>query len=133
MQHPPPLVDARLTEEPIPPSLPSPPPLNECGAVLTFRRVVRGTHEGKPISAVRYEVYEKMALAKITEIAEALGRNHGALAVTVIHRHGVIRVGETVVYVAVRAPTRRAAVGCVDDIIDVMKRDAPIWRVEAMP
>lgn len=133
MQHPEPQVDARLTEDPIPPLFPSPPPGPDCGAVLEFRRVVRGTRDGGPISAVRYEVYEKMAMAKISEIAEALGRNHGALGVTVIHRHGVISVGETVVYIAVRAPTRRAALGCVDDIIDVLKRDAPIWRVEAMP
>ena len=133
MQHPEPQVDARLTEDPIPPSLPSPPPGPECGVVLEFRRIVRGARDGAPISAVRYEVYEKMALAKILEIAAALGRNHGALGVTVVHRHGVISVGETVVYIAVRAPTRRMAMGCVDDVIDVLKRDAPIWMVEAMP
>lgn len=127
-----PQVDARLTEEPIPPSFPSPPPGPDCGAVLEFRRVVRGTHEGRPISALRYTSYEKMALAKIVEIAAALGATHGASGVTVIHRHGIISVGETVLYIAVRAPTRRAAMGCADDIIDVLKRDVPIWRVEAM-
>ena len=126
-------IDVNLTEEPISPLLPSPPPGPACGVVLEFRRVVRATLDGAPVSAVRYEVYESMALAKLMEIATTLGRTHGAIGITLIHRHGVIPVGETVVYVAVRAVHRRAAVGCLDDLIEVMKRDVPIWRMGGVP
>lgn len=79
---------------------------------------------------MRYEVYESMALAKMTEIAAALAINHAALGITFIHRHGLIAVGETLVYAAVRAHTRSAAMACLNDLIDVVKRDAPIWRIE---
>ena len=67
--HPPPQIDVRLTAEPIPPSLPSPPPGPSCGVVLEFRRIARQTRDGGPM---RYVVYEKMALSKMTEIATAL-------------------------------------------------------------
>jgi molybdopterin synthase catalytic subunit len=94
--------------------------------VLEFRRIARPTRDGGPM---RYVVYEKMALSKMTEIATALARTHAALGLTLIHRHGPVQVGETVVYVAVRAHTRSAAVACLNDLVDVVKRDAPIWRV----
>ncbi len=126
MGHPPPEIDVRLTAEPIPPSLPSPPPGPSCGVVLEFRRIARQTRDGGPM---RYVVYEKMALSKMTEIATALAHNHAALGLTLIHRHGPVQAGETVVYVAVRAHTRSAAVACLNDLVDVVKRDAPIWRI----
>lgn len=133
MEHPEPQIDARLTLEPIPPSLPSPPPGPGCGVVLEFRRVVPAALDGAPISAVRYDVYESMALAKLSEIATTLARTHAAIGVTLIHRHGLIPAGDTVVYLAVRAPHRRAAVGCLEDIVEVMKRDVPIWRMGGVP
>lgn len=126
-------VDARLTDEFIPVPFPAQAPGAECGVVLEFRRLARGTVGDRPATLLRYEVFEKMADAQLREIASTLGRTHGATAVTLVHRHGLIPAGETVVYISVRAPHLKAATACLDDLVDVVQRDVPIWKIAVPP
>ncbi len=73
---------------------------------MEFRGVVRGEENGKTISALEYEAYPEMTEREIRRILESLAAEFPCLAVKVIHRVGVIPVGETAIYVGVASSHR---------------------------
>jgi molybdopterin synthase catalytic subunit len=42
-------------------------------------------------------------------------------------------VGEAAVYAAVAAPHRREAFAALAELMDLLKTDVPIWKVEVVP
>jgi len=103
------------------------------GAWVEFRGVVRGEENGQPISALEYEVYPKMAEREIRRLLEALAVKYPCLAARVIHRTGIIPVGETAIYVGVAGRHRAEALALVAEFMDRLKQDVPIWKRRALP
>ncbi len=101
---------------------------SECGAVVTFTGVVRGTEQGKPIEALEYSCYESMARTQIEKIARAAGKRWPVQAMTLIHRTGRIRVGETAIFIAVQSTHRKEAFAACQYLIDRLKKMVPIWK-----
>ena len=54
----------------------------------------------------------------------------GVADVAVLHRTGVVAVGEASLVVAVAAPHRAAAFACAEELIDSLKARVPIWKKE---
>jgi len=52
------------------------------------------------------------------------------MAVNVVHRHGRIAVGETIVLVATASTHREAAFEAARFIMDFLKTEAPFWKKE---
>jgi molybdopterin synthase catalytic subunit len=100
----------------------------EMGAAVEFQGVVRDMEDGRKIVALEYECHEEMALALLRGIAEAVAAFHELDSLVVVHRVGVIPVGETSLYVrAVTRHRREAFLACEETIIR-LKRDVPIWK-----
>jgi MoaE-MoaD fusion protein len=100
------------------------------GGVVVFLGTVRSRSRGKRILHLEYEAYIEMAEAKMREIAERLGREHGPLRIAMHHRVGDLRVGEVAVIVAAAAPHRDAAFAAARGAIDELKSVVPIWKKE---
>lgn len=98
------------------------------GAVLRFEGVVRGTEDGGQIEGLDYEVYDPMATRELERLAESIVERHGLLAVEVLHSRGRVAVGECSFHLSVAAPHRAEALAGVEEFIDTMKRDVPIWK-----
>ena len=94
------------------------------GAVVTFEGVTR------EVDRLEYEAYEEMALASMRAIAEAAVERHGLCAAAVEHRVGSVPLSEPSVVVAVSAPHRGEAFAGAREIIDAVKAQAPIWKLE---
>jgi molybdopterin synthase catalytic subunit len=94
------------------------------GAVVVFEGVTRTVDE------LDYEAYVEMAEARLTAIAEEEAARHGLCAVAVEHRTGVVPLSEPSVLVAVSAPHRGEAFAGARAVIDRVKAEAPIWKVE---
>src|SRR5829696_5328480 len=94
------------------------------GAVVLFEGVTRDVPE------LDYEAYVEMAEPKLTAIAEAEAARHGLCAVAVEHRTGTVPLGEPSVIVAASAPHRGEAFAGARSVIDRVKAEAPIWKVE---
>ena len=77
-----------------------------------------------------YEAYVEMAEPKLDAIAQEEAARHGLCAVAVEHRTGTVRLGEPSVIVAASAPHRGAAFAGARAVIDRVKAEAPIWKVE---
>jgi molybdopterin converting factor subunit 1 len=94
------------------------------GAVVLFEGVTREVPE------LDYEAYAEMAVARIEAIAAEEAARHGLCAVAVEHRTGAVARSEPSVIVAASAPHRGEAFAGARALIDRVKAEAPIWKVE---
>jgi len=125
-------IEIQLTHEPVLEKISPPPSIGAHGAWLEFRGVVRGEEDGQTISALEYEAYPEMAEREIRRIFEWLAAKYPCLAAKVIHRVGVIPVGETAIYVGVASPHRGEAIALLAEFMDRLKQDVPIWKRRAI-
>jgi MoaE-MoaD fusion protein len=94
------------------------------GAVVTFAGVTR------EVPALEYEAYAEMAVPQMTAILERAVTRHGLCAAAIEHRTGTVELSEPSVLIAVSAPHRGEAFAGGREIIDELKRAAPIWKQE---
>jgi molybdopterin converting factor subunit 1 len=94
------------------------------GAVVLFEGVTRDVAE------LDYEAYAEMAVAKLEAIAAEEADRHGLCAVAIEHRTGTVALSEPSVIVAASAPHRGDAFAGARALIDRVKAEAPIWKVE---
>ena len=94
------------------------------GAVVIFEGVTREVPE------LDYEAYAEMAVDKLRAIGEQEAARHGLCAVALEHRVGTVPLGEPSVVVAASAPHRGEAFAGARALIDRVKAEAPIWKVE---
>ena len=103
---------------------------DEAGAVLIFEGVTRNHHDGRTVMRLEYEAYAGMAEAQMSAIcSEISGRWPGA-RVAMVHRVGVVAVGEASVVIGVSAPHRDEAYAASRHAIDTLKASVPIWKKE---
>ncbi|GAB4384811.1 MAG: hypothetical protein Kow0022_08560 [Phycisphaerales bacterium] len=100
----------------------------ECGAWVVFEGLVRETEDGKRIRALNYTTYEPMAQNMLAEIASAVLDKYHLLRVLVEHSRGQVPVGRCSFRLCIGAPHRKEALAAMDEFIDRMKQDVPIWK-----
>ena len=100
------------------------------GAVVTFVGRARDVaDDGRQVTELDYDVYPEMAdrvLAEISAEAEARWR----VAVAVVHRHGLVPIGEAAVAIVTAATHRAEAYEANRFIIEAIKERLPIWKRE---
>jgi molybdopterin synthase catalytic subunit len=97
------------------------------GAVVCFEGVTRD------VEALDYEAYVEMARDKLRAIGEEEAARHGLCAVALVHRTGRVPLSEPSVIVAASAAHRGEAFAGARALIDRVKAEAPIWKVELTP
>lgn len=102
------------------------------GAWVEFGGVVRNEENGKRIAALEYECYDTMAIRVMREILGQLAARHACLAAWVIHRVGLVPVGEEALWVGVAAVHRNEALSLVTEFLDRLKENVPIWKCRAL-
>ena len=100
------------------------------GAVDVFIGTTRGISEGRRILRLEYEAYEPMAIACLNRIAQEVAAQWHVTKLSVVHRTGVVPVGEASVVIAVSAPHRSDAFAACRSIIERVKTEVPIWKKE---
>src|SRR5208337_4811505 len=125
-------IEIQLTDRPIAETILSPGQTGAVGAWLEFRGVVRGEENGQAISALEYEAYPEMAEREIRRLLQEISARQPCRAAKVIHRTGIIPVGETAIYVGVVSPHRGEAIALLAEFMDRLKQDVPIWKRRAI-
>ena len=105
----------------------------DCGATVTFTGTARDHADGRPdVHRLEYEAYEEQAVPRLERLAaEARVRWPAIGRIVLLHRTGVVELGEAAVVVAVSAPHRGEAFEAARWAIDELKRTIPIWKREA--
>ena len=125
-------IEIQLTCSPIAENISPAMPGGVAGAWVEFRGIVRGKENGQSISALEYEAYPEMAEREMRRILETLAVSHACLAAKVVHRTGIIPVGDTAIYVGIAAPHRAEAIALLGGFMDRLKQDVPIWKRRAL-
>jgi molybdopterin synthase catalytic subunit len=100
------------------------------GAVLLFLGCTRQHTAGRETTELAYDAYEEMA-AKELSILEATARERwGLVECLIVHRLGVVPLGEASVAIVVASPHRKAAFEAGEWLIDTLKESVPIWKQE---
>ncbi|SFE42743.1 molybdenum cofactor biosynthesis protein MoaE [Thermoflexibacter ruber] len=102
----------------------------EAGAVDIFIGTVRSKTSDKKVVRLEYEAYDTMAIKKIQEIVSQATQQWNILKYAVVHRKGILQIGEAAVVIAVATPHRQAAFEACKYIIDTIKANVPIWKKE---
>ncbi|MGD0258423.1 MAG: molybdenum cofactor biosynthesis protein MoaE [Verrucomicrobiota bacterium] len=102
------------------------------GAVVCFLGVVRGTEGNANISALEYEVFQRMAEHQINLLFDEMAQRWPIESVRLVHRVGLVKVNEPSLWVEVVAPHRGEAFAACQWLIDEMKRVVPIWKQPVM-
>jgi molybdopterin synthase catalytic subunit len=102
------------------------------GAWVEFAGVVRGLENGIPIAALEYEAYETMARQVMHNILDDLATRLACESTSIIHRIGVVPVGELAIWIGVASSHRGPALALVAEFMDQLKLDVPIWKHRAL-
>ncbi|KAB1187318.1 MULTISPECIES: molybdopterin synthase [Haloferax] len=110
----------------------SDPQAEYSGAIATFTGRVRAkdSEDDSPTTSLEFEKYDGVAEAKMATISEELEDREGVYRVLMYHRVGVIGDGEDIVFVVVLAGHRTEAFRTVEDGINRLKDEVPIFKKE---
>ena len=98
------------------------------GAAIYFLGVVRAAEGETAITAIDYEAFHKMAQHQFNLIFDQVETRWRVESVRLVHRIGMVNVGEPSLWVEVIAPHRGEAFAACQFLIDEMKRVVPIWK-----
>jgi molybdopterin synthase catalytic subunit len=105
---------------------------DRAGAIATFTGRVRAKDapDDTPTEALEFETYREVADEQMDAIETELQARDGVREVCMHHRVGTIAAGEDIVFVVVLAGHRREAFRTVEDGIDRLKAEVPIFKKE---
>lgn len=104
------------------------------GAIVSFIGHARGTNKaGQPLEALVLDIYIGMTLTSMNSIAQDALSRFDITHTHIVHRHGSIKPGEAIVFVATASAHRRAAFLAADYIMDRLKTEAVFWKKEVGP
>jgi molybdopterin synthase catalytic subunit len=102
----------------------------DCGGTALFVGTTRSPNQGRDVDELEYEAYAEAARPALERIGREAAARHGLGAVYLAHRVGVVPAAEPSVIVAASAPHRAEAFAGCRELIDELKRTAPIWKKE---
>ncbi len=100
------------------------------GGVVLFLGKVRDHAEGRQVDRMAYEAYVEMARAKLEELEARTREKWPVRQMCIVHRTGVLELGEVSVAIAVACAHRGAAFEACGFAIDTLKETVPIWKKE---
>lgn len=97
------------------------------GAVASFTGIAR---DDGCVTAIELEHYPAMTKASLGALVNEAVARWSLLGCVLIHRVGVVSVGEAIVLVGTAASHRAEALDACAFLIDRLKTDAPFWKKE---
>lgn len=102
----------------------------EAGAIATFTGYVRSHNGGGAVTSLELEHYPGMTENSLHAILEDASQRWSILAGTVVHRVGLLAVGEPIVWVGISSAHRGDAFAACEYVMDYLKTRAPVWKKE---
>ncbi|MEN5093755.1 molybdopterin synthase catalytic subunit MoaE [Pseudomonas protegens] len=103
------------------------------GAVVTFVGYVRDLNLGEAVQSLFLEHYPGMTERSLQGIVQQAQERWPLNRVSLVHRVGLLQVGEPIVFVGVASAHRQAAFEACAFIMDYLKTRAPFWKREVTP
>lgn len=104
----------------------------EDGATATFCGRVRNNNLDNDVVGLFLEHYPQMTEKQLLSIAKQAATKWHLGRITIIHRIGLLKVGEQIVFVGVTSKHRQNAFMACEFIMDVLKVSATFWKKEVL-
>ncbi|KAF3907218.1 hypothetical protein ABW20_dc0101347 [Dactylellina cionopaga] len=104
----------------------------KAGAVVVFIGTTRDNFEGKTVTTLEYTTYTPLALRSLSSIATSLkSANNASLhAISIIHRLGIVPVGEDSIVIALSTSHRAEGWRIAEECLELVKDKVEIWKRE---
>ena len=103
------------------------------GGIVSFVGAARDFSKGREVCQIEFEHYPIMAERALEKVREEALTRFPVIDVTIIHRIGMIEIGENIVLVIAAAQHRKEAFNACEWCIDRLKKTVPIWKSETTP
>lgn len=103
------------------------------GACVVFEGVVRNHHAGHEVESIEYEAYRPMAEKEIERVVAGVSAGLTDVAIGVLHRLGLLKVGDTSILIVCSSPHRGESFAACRTMIDRIKETVPVWKKERGP
>jgi molybdopterin synthase catalytic subunit len=108
------------------------------GAICSFTGQMRDFHgadraSGQPITTMELDHYPGMAERQLAGLCDDAKRRWPLDDICVVHRFGVLKPAEPVVFVATASAHRGEAFAACEFLMDWLKTQAPFWKKETGP
>lgn len=100
------------------------------GAVCIFEGIVRDHTRDRQTLYLDYEAYRDMALTQMQALAAEALAKFKVRDIAILHRLGRLYVSETSILIVVASAHRGAAFDACRWLIDILKKQVPIWKKE---
>lgn len=102
----------------------------ESGALIVFSGTVRNHHAGKGVTRLEYTAHAALVEQVLAELEQETIERFGVRQCRIVHRQGVLDIGEDSVLVVVRSAHRAQAFEAARYAIDELKQRTPVWKRE---
>ncbi|KAI1449270.1 Molybdopterin biosynthesis MoaE [Annulohypoxylon stygium] len=102
----------------------------QAGAIVMFAGTTRDNFGGKPVKELQYSAYNPLALRTMLSICKDTRARHGLISIAMIHRLGIVPIGEESIIIAVSAPHRQAAWRAGEQALEDCKERVEVWKRE---
>jgi molybdopterin synthase catalytic subunit len=100
------------------------------GAVVLFLGTTRQFTADRETARLEYECYHELAIKQLQRLRNQAIADWNLKGCAIVHRIGLVPIGEASVAIAVSSAHRRAAFEAAEWLIDRMKQEVPIWKQE---
>ncbi len=100
------------------------------GAVGLFVGIVRGINQGENVTLLDYEHADEMVNDALEKIAKEEAEKNDLDGVIIYHYTGKLNPGELTIIVAVSGESRKNVYPALESIVERVKHEAPIWKLE---
>ena len=100
------------------------------GGINVFIGTVRNHSQGKRVRELEYSAYVPMAERLMAEIEKEIRGKWIVDGVALVHRIGILKIGDVAVVTAISAAHRNEAFEACRYAIDRVKAVVPIWKKE---
>ena len=102
------------------------------GATASFVGTMRDFNEGDAVKGMTLEYYPGMTEKQVEKICQTAVSRWSVIDSLVIHRVGVMEIGEPIVLVGVWSAHRGDAFDACRYIMEELKHNAPFWKKEQL-
>jgi molybdopterin synthase catalytic subunit len=119
-----------LIQGPVPLPLPL-PDLKDAGAIASFAGMIRADElGGKTVTEIQYSAYPAMADKVFDKISAYIYHAFPLMYLRILHSVGTVKAGESSLWVEVHARHRKAAFQALEETVEQIKAEAPVWKQE---
>jgi molybdopterin synthase catalytic subunit len=101
------------------------------GALASFTGLVRANDQA--VTHLQLDYYPQFTLNTMLAIEADAKARFDVADTLVIHRAGILAVGDPIVLVAALSTHRKPAIACIDYLMDRLKTEAAFWKQEIGP